>query len=85
MTKSATPAWPKCRWLKGRPRWALVRPRQVSDHRERGLAAAYLIVLIGLLFVQGMRIIVQDGVDHRKAIVVGVSFWLAAGALTGSK
>ena len=43
------------------------------------VAAAYLIVLIGLLFVQGMRIIVQDGVDHRKAIVVGVSFWLAAG------
>ncbi|MCY3695277.1 MAG: hypothetical protein OXG77_08720 [Chloroflexi bacterium] len=47
------------------------------------VAAAYLIVLIGLLFVQGMRIIVQDGVDHRKAIVVGVSFWLAAGFQSG--
>ena len=48
------------------------------------VAAAYLIVLIGLLFVQGMRIIVHDGVDHRKAIVVGVSFWLAAGFQSGA-
>ncbi len=40
------------------------------------VAAAYLIVLLGLLFVQGMKIIIQDGVDHRKATVVGVSFWI---------
>lgn len=43
------------------------------------VAAAYLIVLLGLLFVQGMKIIVQDGVDHRKALVVGVSFWMGVG------
>jgi NCS2 family nucleobase:cation symporter-2/xanthine permease XanP len=47
------------------------------------VAAAYLIVLIGLLFVQGMRIVVHDGVDHRKTIVVGVSFWLAVGFQNG--
>ncbi len=47
------------------------------------VAAAYLVVLIGLLFVQGMRIIVQDGIDHRKTIVVGVSFWLAVGFQNG--
>ena len=40
------------------------------------VAAAYIIVLLGLLFVQGMKIIIQDGVDHRKATVVGVSFWI---------
>ena len=43
------------------------------------VASAYLIVLLGLLFVQGMKIIIQDGVDHRKAIVVGVAFWVGVG------
>ena len=43
------------------------------------VASAYLVVLIGLLFVQGMKIIIQDGVDHRKAIVVGVAFWVGVG------
>ena len=40
------------------------------------VAAAYLIVLLGLLFVQGMKIVIQDGVDHRKATVVGLAFWI---------
>ena len=43
------------------------------------VAAAYLLVLISLLFVQGMRIVVQDGVDHRKATVAGVAFWVGVG------
>ena len=43
------------------------------------VAAAYLLVLIGLLFIQGMKIIIQDGVDHRKAAVAGVSFWMGVG------
>ena len=43
------------------------------------VAAAYITVLIGLLFVQGMKIIIQDGVDHRKAAIVGLSFWIGTG------
>ena len=43
------------------------------------VASAYLIVLLGLLFVQGMKIIIQDGVDHRKAVVVGAAFWIGVG------
>ena len=43
------------------------------------VAAAYLTILLGLLFVQGMKIIVHEGVDHRKAAIVGVSFWLGVG------
>ena len=43
------------------------------------VAGAYLTVLIALLFVQGMQLIVRDGLDHRKAAVVGVSFWVGAG------
>ena len=43
------------------------------------VAAAYITVLLALLFVQGMRMIIQDGVDHRKAAVVGLAFWLGVG------
>ena len=43
------------------------------------VAAAYITVLIGLLFVQGMKIIIQDGVDHRKAAIVGLAFWIGTG------
>ena len=39
------------------------------------VAAAYVTILLGLLFVQGMKIVIQDGVDHRKATIVGLSFW----------
>lgn len=48
------------------------------------VAAAYMIVLIALLFVQGMRIVVRDGTDHRKVIVVGLSFWLGVGFQNGA-
>ncbi|MCY4102944.1 MAG: hypothetical protein OXG55_06755 [bacterium] len=43
------------------------------------VAAAYVLLLIGMLFVQGMRLVVQDGLNHRKATVVGLSFWLGVG------
>ena len=43
------------------------------------VAAAYIIVLIGMLFVQGMKIVIQDGVDHRKAVVVRLAFWIGTG------
>jgi NCS2 family nucleobase:cation symporter-2/xanthine permease XanP len=47
------------------------------------VAAAYLLVLLGLLFIQGMKIIIHDGVDHRKATVAGVSFWVGVGFQNG--
>ena len=43
------------------------------------VAAAYVTVLLGLLFVQGMKIVIDDGVDHRKAAVVGLAFWIGTG------
>ena len=43
------------------------------------VAAAYLTVLLALLFVLGMRIVVQDGVDYRKATVAGIAFWVGVG------
>ena len=47
------------------------------------VAAAYLTVLLGMLFVQGMKIVIQEGVDHKKAVVAGVAFWIGAGFQNG--
>ena len=43
------------------------------------VAAAYIMVLLAMLFVLGMKIVVQDGVDYKKGAIVGVSFWIGVG------
>lgn len=40
---------------------------------------AYLMLAIGLLFMEGVRTLVQAGLDYHKIIVVGISFSLGAG------
>lgn len=40
---------------------------------------AFLMMIMGLLFVEGMRMVMQDGLDHRKALVVGVALSLGVG------
>ena len=45
--------------------------------------AGFGAVLITLLFVQGMIIVIRDGMDHRKAAVVGLSFWIGVGFQNG--
>ena len=47
------------------------------------VAAAYLTVLLAMLFVLGMKIVVQDGIDYRKGLVVGVAFWVGVGFQNG--
>ena len=37
--------------------------------------ASYLIVIVSVLFVMGIRILVQDGLDYQKGVIVGFSFW----------
>ena len=41
--------------------------------------AAYLGVLLATVFVIGMRMAVQDGIDYRKGLIVGFSFWIGVG------
>ena len=43
------------------------------------VVAAYLLALLAMLFVVGMKIVVQDGIDYRKGLVVGVAFWIGVG------
>ena len=40
---------------------------------------AFLLMIMGLLFVEGMKMVVQDGLDHRKALVVGVALSIGVG------
>ena len=47
------------------------------------VAAAYITVLLGMLFVVGMKIVVQDGIDYRKGLIVGVAFWIGVGFQNG--
>ena len=47
------------------------------------VAGAYLLVLISILFVLGARIAGHGGLDYRKALVIGVSFWIGVGFENG--
>ncbi|MXY34624.1 MAG: xanthine/uracil/vitamin C permease [Boseongicola sp. SB0664_bin_43] len=48
------------------------------------VVAAYAALLLSTLFVVGMRMVVQDGLDYRKGVVVGVSFWIGVGFQNGA-
>ena len=45
----------------------------------RPVLVAYTVFMLSLLFVQGMRTVFRDGVDGRKAAVIGVSLWIGIG------
>ena len=45
----------------------------------RPVLVSYMVFKLALLFVQGMRIVLSDGLDGRKATVVGLSLWLGVG------
>lgn len=47
------------------------------------VVGAYVLVLIAILFVLGLEMVAQDGIDYRKATIVGVSFWIGAGFQNG--
>ena len=47
------------------------------------VVGAYIIVLIAILFVLGLEMVAQDGIDYRKATIIGVSFWVGAGLQSG--
>ena len=45
--------------------------------------AAYLLVFLALIFTRGMSEIIQGGLDHRKALIAGLGFWIGAGCQFG--
>ena len=47
------------------------------------VAGAYIGVLLSMLFVVGMKVAVQDGIDYRTGLIVGISFWVGVGLQNG--
>ena len=47
------------------------------------VAGAYVAILLAMLFVLGMKVVVQDGLDYRKGMIAGVSFWVGVGFQNG--
>ena len=47
------------------------------------VVAATIMVVMAMLFVAGMREVVQSGADYRTGLIAGVSFWTGAGFQTG--
>ena len=45
---------------------------------------AFLLLIMGLLFVEGIRTVFQDGLDPQKGLVVGVALALGVGLESGS-
>ena len=40
------------------------------------VAGAYLAIIISLLFVFGVKILINEGLDYRKGLIVGFAFWV---------
>ena len=47
------------------------------------VVAATIMVVMAMLFVAGMREVVQSGADYRTGLIAGVSFWTGAGFQAG--
>ena len=45
---------------------------------------AFVGVTMATIFIIGMRVIIQDGIDYRKGLIVGISFWIGAGFQSGA-
>ncbi|MCY4607717.1 MAG: hypothetical protein OXD40_03840 [bacterium] len=43
------------------------------------VVAAYLGVLLAMIFIVGMSVAMRDGIDYRKGLIIGVSFWVGIG------
>ena len=45
--------------------------------------AAYLAIMLATLFVTGMKLVVAEGPDYRRMLIIGISFWVGAGCEFG--
>ena len=48
------------------------------------VAAAFITITMASIFVIGMKIIVQDGLDYRKGLIAGLGFWIGASFENGA-
>ena len=43
------------------------------------IVGGYFFLTVGLLFIFGIKIILQEGLDYRKSIMIALAFWIGAG------
>ena len=48
------------------------------------VVGAFLIVLLAMLFILGMKIVLQDGINYKSGLICGISFWIGVGIQNGS-
>lgn len=47
------------------------------------VVGAYLGVLMTMLFLIGLKVLIQDGLDYRKGLIAGMAFWIGVGFQSG--
>lgn len=48
------------------------------------VVGAFVTVLIAMLFMLGMKIVIQDGINYRSGLICGLSFWIGSGFQNGA-
>ena len=43
------------------------------------VTATFITIMMATIFLVGVKIIVQDGIDYRKGAIVGIAFWVGVG------
>ena len=43
------------------------------------VVGGYIGVLMAMLFLVGIKVLIQDGLEYRKGLIVGVAFWIGLG------
>ena len=47
------------------------------------VVGGYLGVLMAILFLVGIKVLIKEGIDYRKGLIVGVAFWAGLGFQNG--
>ena len=43
------------------------------------VVGAYVTIFLALVFVEGLKAVVKDGLDQQKTLIVGMAFWIGLG------
>lgn len=43
------------------------------------VVASFITVMMATIFIAGIKVIAQDGLDYRKGLIAGLSFWIGIG------
>ena len=47
------------------------------------VSGGFLTVLMAMLFLIGIKVLLQDGLDYRKGLIAGIAFWIGIGFQNG--